>query len=264
LTPDFLEPILAPVFNDILICLWKMLKAPPANQIHSHTAVRLLGKLGGKARKFSIPNPAFPINDYVGDGLILKFNFNNLPGKSLCVSGDPIVNIAIKIITSSETPLNDRLQAFHFLKKSMDAIFGLDIKPQTRKGLSECKSISNGLNMPTLEASRHLANQILFALFETQSQQDLREETSKFIVSIYNNIMTLYLSNEPMEIIDYDKFEEMIVEFFISSNESQSSFAWELILKIYSDYSKVVPDRERQFEEKIFFTLSEKIIICNN
>lgn len=57
LTQDFLEPVLTPVLPDVLEALWGLLRPPPANQTHSHAAVRILGKMGGRCRRFCLEAP---------------------------------------------------------------------------------------------------------------------------------------------------------------------------------------------------------------
>ncbi|EMR10214.1 hypothetical protein PNEG_01486 [Pneumocystis murina B123] len=52
LTQDFLDPILAPVVDDLMAALWEHLKPLPYSHQHSHTTLRILGKLGGRNRKF--------------------------------------------------------------------------------------------------------------------------------------------------------------------------------------------------------------------
>ncbi|RKP34561.1 armadillo-type protein, partial [Dimargaris cristalligena] len=51
LTQEFLDPIMAPVINDIMWALWKHLQPDPYDQSLSHTTVRILGKLGGRNRR---------------------------------------------------------------------------------------------------------------------------------------------------------------------------------------------------------------------
>eukprot|EP00158_Paraphelidium_tribonemae_P010007 Partr_v1_DN29030_c0_g2_i1_m58788 putative Transformation transcription domain-associated protein len=51
LTAEFLDPILAPVLDDMMTALWKHLKPSPYSQAHSHATLRILGKLGGRNRR---------------------------------------------------------------------------------------------------------------------------------------------------------------------------------------------------------------------
>lgn len=53
LTADFLDPTMNPVFRDLMGALYKLLKPVPANRNHSHAAVKILGKLGGRNRRFN-------------------------------------------------------------------------------------------------------------------------------------------------------------------------------------------------------------------
>ena len=52
LTAEYLDPIMAPVIDDLMSALWDHLKPTPYSHFHSHTTMRILGKLGGRNRKF--------------------------------------------------------------------------------------------------------------------------------------------------------------------------------------------------------------------
>ncbi|KAB8360902.1 hypothetical protein FH972_024635 [Carpinus fangiana] len=52
LTADYLDPIMAPVIDDLMTALWDHLRPSPYNHFHAHTTMRILGKLGGRNRKF--------------------------------------------------------------------------------------------------------------------------------------------------------------------------------------------------------------------
>lgn len=51
LTPEFLDPIMAPHAQDIMASLWLHLQPLPHNHQHSHTTLRILGKMGGRNRR---------------------------------------------------------------------------------------------------------------------------------------------------------------------------------------------------------------------
>ena len=53
LTQEFLDPIMEPYIQDIMAALWTHLKPLPySHHQHSHTTMRILGKLGGRNRRF--------------------------------------------------------------------------------------------------------------------------------------------------------------------------------------------------------------------
>lgn len=130
LTPDFLEPILAPVFPDILQCLWRMLRPPPANQVHAHTAVRLLGKLGGKSRRYLTNTPNYGVSSSkksVGVGLMMQFAFETKSpahGNGIKVPCDAVARTAMMIINNSHSVQQPEAKyaAFLFLKRSISSI----------------------------------------------------------------------------------------------------------------------------------------------
>lgn len=52
LTAEYLDPIMAPVIDDLMSALWDHLKPAPYSHFHAHITMRILGKLGGRNRKF--------------------------------------------------------------------------------------------------------------------------------------------------------------------------------------------------------------------
>src|SRR5690606_2148739 len=58
LMADYLDPIMAPIIDDLMEALWAQLKPVPHNHMHSHTTMRILGKLGGRNRRFLTHPPS--------------------------------------------------------------------------------------------------------------------------------------------------------------------------------------------------------------
>lgn len=52
LTADYLDPIMAPVMDELMTALFDHLKPAPYTHFHAHTTLRILGKLGGRNRKY--------------------------------------------------------------------------------------------------------------------------------------------------------------------------------------------------------------------
>jgi len=52
LTADFLDPTMGPVLRELMTALHQLLKPIPANRNHANAAVKILGKLGGRNRRF--------------------------------------------------------------------------------------------------------------------------------------------------------------------------------------------------------------------
>ncbi|KAF2090684.1 hypothetical protein K490DRAFT_53653 [Saccharata proteae CBS 121410] len=67
LTADYLDPIMAPVIDELMTGLWEHLRPNPYSHFHAHTTMRILGKLGGRNRKFLNGPPSLDYKPYADD-----------------------------------------------------------------------------------------------------------------------------------------------------------------------------------------------------
>jgi transformation/transcription domain-associated protein len=67
LTADYLDPIMAPVIDELMAALWEHLRPNPYSHFHAHTTMRILGKLGGRNRKFITGPPDLQYKPYSDD-----------------------------------------------------------------------------------------------------------------------------------------------------------------------------------------------------
>ena len=67
LTADYLDPIMAPIMDELMTALWDHLRPHPYNHFHAHTTMRILGKLGGRNRKFINHPPELSFEQYADD-----------------------------------------------------------------------------------------------------------------------------------------------------------------------------------------------------
>lgn len=67
LTAEYLDPIMAPVIDELMTALWDHLKPSPYNHFHPHTTMRILGKLGGRNRKFLTGPPGLEFKTFADD-----------------------------------------------------------------------------------------------------------------------------------------------------------------------------------------------------
>lgn len=64
LTADYLDPIMAPVIGDLMAALYDHLQPSPYSHFHAHTTMRILGKLGGRNRRFLTTPPLLDFKPY--------------------------------------------------------------------------------------------------------------------------------------------------------------------------------------------------------
>lgn len=67
LTADYLDPIMTPIMDELMTALWDHLRPHPYNHFHAHTTMRILGKLGGRNRKFLNHPPELTFEQYADD-----------------------------------------------------------------------------------------------------------------------------------------------------------------------------------------------------
>lgn len=67
LTADYLDPIMSPIMDELMTALWDHLRPQPYNHFHAHTTMRILGKLGGRNRKFLNHPPELSFQQFSDD-----------------------------------------------------------------------------------------------------------------------------------------------------------------------------------------------------
>ena len=128
LNPEFLDHIMAPVMSELMDALWKHLKPLPYNQQHSHAAMRILGKLGGRNRRMLKSPPKLGFNARIESGISLEvvFDPNPIPHTLLL---DKCLEIAIHALTTPQTDIVYKKHAYNFLKTHLILMLELDEGP---------------------------------------------------------------------------------------------------------------------------------------
>ncbi|CAG8576103.1 11483_t:CDS:10, partial [Acaulospora morrowiae] len=129
LTPEFLDPILAPVINDLMLALWKHLKPNPYNAVHSHAATRILGKLGGRNRRMLKEPPLLDNRFPPLTGIDLQVNFEQ---QSLLhsVNLDEGLALATRTLQDPSSTTFYRKQAYKFLVATVPLLIDLEEGPE--------------------------------------------------------------------------------------------------------------------------------------
>jgi transformation/transcription domain-associated protein len=90
LTADFLDPTMGPVLRELMAALHHLLRPVPANRAHANAAVKILGKLGGRNRRFQEVENMLEYHK-VGARLLAPITFE---GRSHQLPLDPLVATA--------------------------------------------------------------------------------------------------------------------------------------------------------------------------
>ena len=120
LNPEFLEPAMAPVEAELLRSLWSHLKPYPP-YVLGIKALQLLGKLGGRCRRFFHEALELDCKNNPEHGLRLMLTFE--PTTSFLVPLDRCINLArTRVYTSSGGELYYRRQAVSFLQVCLSSV----------------------------------------------------------------------------------------------------------------------------------------------
>nr|CAG8553245.1 5905_t:CDS:10 [Entrophospora candida] len=125
LTPDFLDPILAPVINELMHALWRHLKPPPYDQKYSYSAMQILGKLGGRNRRMLKDPPKLNTNYSLLSTLDLQIFFNS-SSASYSIQLDEYLKLAGNILQDPNASNFYKIHAYKFIVSLIPLFFDLD------------------------------------------------------------------------------------------------------------------------------------------
>lgn len=113
LNPDFLEPSMANVMSEVILSLWSHLR--PAPYPWGGKALQLLGKLGGRNRRFLKEPLALECKDNPEHGLRLILTFE--PSTPFLVPLDRCINLAVAAVINKSNGMDPfyRKQSLKFL-----------------------------------------------------------------------------------------------------------------------------------------------------
>ncbi|TYI41023.1 hypothetical protein ES332_A02G205400v1 [Gossypium tomentosum] len=123
LNPDFLEPSMANVMSDVILALWSHLR--PAPYPWGGKALQLLGKLGGRNRRFLKEPLALECKENPEHGLRLILTFE--PSTPFLVPLDRCINLAVAAIMHKDGGMDSfyRKQALKFLRVCLSSQLNL-------------------------------------------------------------------------------------------------------------------------------------------
>ncbi|CBQ69344.1 related to TRA1-component of the Ada-Spt transcriptional regulatory complex [Sporisorium reilianum SRZ2] len=160
LTQEFLDPIMAPYAQDIMTALWQHLQPLPHNHQHSHTTMRILGKMGGRNRKLLQNPPRLSYVSHKGPTFPV-----HLEGKTQSMTLTPITELALANIRRADPYY--RKHAFELLRHTA-ALF---------------------LDGSLMDADRETVfGRLVKGLFDATRSDDLRDEAVQYLFGICKHV----------------------------------------------------------------------------
>ncbi len=141
LTADYLDPIMAPIMDELMTALWDHLRPNPYSHFHAHTTMRILGKLGGRNRKFLNHPPQLSYQKYSDDEPSFDVRLIG-SNKDRALPMSTGVDFAIsKLMEVPRTPAAKssdsfyKQQSFKLLSAQVKLLIGFDHLPEELAGL---------------------------------------------------------------------------------------------------------------------------------
>ena len=164
LTQEFLDPIMAPYIHDIMGALWQHLRPLPHSHQHSHTTMRILGKLGGRNRSFLQRPSTLEYHSRAPPELVLRIGDSR---QALALG--PAVDIALANLGTANR------ESWNVLTAAAAVL--VHHGTTSRKYHGELRRVLIGL----FHASRH---------------ETLREDARGFLLAIYAHLMHAEIARE--------------------------------------------------------------------
>jgi transformation/transcription domain-associated protein len=136
LTADYLDPIMAPVIDELMNALFDHLRPTPYSHFHAHTTMRILGKLGGRNRKFMTGAPALTFQQFSDDQTSIDLRLIG-SRKDRAFPAEIGIDLAIgklmevpKGAAAKQSDGYYKKQALHLVKTQLKLRLGVDSLPE--------------------------------------------------------------------------------------------------------------------------------------
>ncbi|ODV96782.1 hypothetical protein PACTADRAFT_39977 [Pachysolen tannophilus NRRL Y-2460] len=214
-TAEYFDPIIEPVIEDVMEALWKHLRPSPYFHQHSHTTFRILGKLGGRNRRFLKPPSNLKTEAAVYQEVNALFDIHGIPDK-VPVSITPGVNSALSLLIDLRPKIHYRVNAFKYLSSILKLFIDTSNIPENySEKVEECVNFliaepsaedSNVALQPInvkdpskLNRQQELLERLIEAMFYSVSIDEIKEESEELIDGLCKHMTLLALARAAIE-----------------------------------------------------------------
>ncbi|KAG8628559.1 hypothetical protein KVT40_004432 [Elsinoe batatas] len=214
LTADYLDPIMAPVIDELMFALWDHLKPQPYNHFHSHTTLRILGKLGGRNRKFLTNPPQLDYNAFADDEASFDIKLIGTTKERAFPTKLGYETAISKLHETPKSPAAKKSDGFHkqqalnLIKSQIKLLLGQDHLPEDFAQLVRLQaddlyakkfevttdlfsSSERDKSGAKRDAQQEMLLKLIKALVFATSIPDIKEEASAFLAGLYRHFTIL-------------------------------------------------------------------------
>ncbi|CCE81661.1 Piso0_002324 [Millerozyma farinosa CBS 7064] len=293
LTAEYFDPMIEPVIDEIMTALWKHLEPVPYHHQHSHTAIRILGKLGGRNHKHFKPINNLVTQSSLDQEVKAFFKINGL-GNNVPLSITPAVQSAIKLLEDPRLKIHYRISAFNYLSGILKLFIDTTPIPQNfASHISECVNRLKSTkpeqpmqlekfgitDVDKLDRQQELFERLLEVLFFSLSIDEIKNEADELINGLTTHFALIYLNTSviekvkkerPFSVDDQEGKAHISEMTFLTALNYALSF-WdknvrkkgiETIKKIYSITVTLFGSKENALESPIFRSMFYRFTHC--
>ncbi|GME99307.1 unnamed protein product [[Candida] boidinii] len=168
LTAEYFDPIIEPVIDDVMKALWKHLRPLPYYHQHSHTTLRVLGKLGGRNRSFFKLHNDLQSETPTEQEVKALFKIENIPNE-VPVSMTAGVSTALNFLVNVRYKLHYRISAYKYLSSILKLFIDKENVPENLG--EKVQMIINFINADSTEGAN---------FDDVHLEVDIIKDTAKF------------------------------------------------------------------------------------
>lgn len=267
MTQEFIDPIIEPVIEDIMKALWKHLRPVPYSHMHSHTALRILGKMGGRNRNFIKLHHDLSSQTVTDQELLGMFKIEGIPNE-VPVSMTAAISSALTALTTTRPKIHYRVSAFKYLTSILKLFINTSELPedyeikvqqavsfitnQASDPLEETTPLeaANVLDDDRFTRQEELLVELLKALFFSVSLDDVKEEAEILIDGICKHYVLLCLTRTITD--HYNLSKPFNVNNHEGSKHLSEDTLFEAIVYVLSHYNPTVREAGKKAVKNIF------------
>ncbi|KAK2759686.1 histone acetylase complex subunit, partial [Colletotrichum kahawae] len=224
LTADYLDPIMAPVIDELMTALFDHLKPHPYSHFHAHTTMRILGKLGGRNRKFMTDAQPLTYKNFADDPTSFDIRLVGSK-KDRAFPAETGVDFAIRKLMEqpkgkgSQSRQYDayyKKQSFHFIKSQLKMRIGFENLPDDLPRLlrlqaqdllhkkidfdfAAFETSDRDRSIPKKDEQDDLLRRLLKAIMFAESLPEFKEEADAFLMNICRHFTIIEIGRTLVE-----------------------------------------------------------------
>jgi transformation/transcription domain-associated protein len=226
LTADYLDPIMAPVIDELMTALFDHLRPHPYNHFHAHTTMRILGKLGGRNRKFMTGAVPLTYRDFSDDPSSFDIQLVGSK-KDRAFPAELGIDFAIqKLMEVPRAAKNNQLrqydpyykeQSLNFIKAQLKLRIGYDQLPENlprivRLQAQDFLARKMDINFAPFEVSDRersiskkddqdqVVKRLLKAILFTESMPEFKDASDEFLLNVCRHFTILEIGRSLIDL----------------------------------------------------------------